>query len=129
MAGVFGRADLDPGELGEDPGFETAVALQTAPMAAGGIDDEQRFIVGAHGLLITRLPGKLNAAIPCGLIVTELVSNAMKHAFLGVRKGTLNIQLTSPSGDGIFSVWSEGEIHRPARQFITPRKRKLLLKK
>ena len=37
-----------------------------------------------------RLP--IDAAIPCGLIVNELISNALKHAFPGARKGTIHIE-------------------------------------
>jgi len=33
-------------------------------------------------------------AIPCGLIINELVSNALKHAFPGDRTGTIQVQLT-----------------------------------
>lgn len=41
----------------------------------------------------------VDVAIPCGLIVNELVSNAFKHAFPGGRKGTLHVEL-APAGDG-----------------------------
>jgi two-component sensor histidine kinase len=37
-----------------------------------------------------RLP--IDAAIPCGLIVNELISNALKHAFPGARRGTIHIE-------------------------------------
>lgn len=33
-------------------------------------------------------------AIPCGLLVSELVTNALKHAFPDERRGTLEVQLT-----------------------------------
>lgn len=35
----------------------------------------------------------INQAIPCGLIVSELVSNALKHAFPGKRKGELQVRM------------------------------------
>jgi two-component sensor histidine kinase len=38
-----------------------------------------------------RLP--IDSAIPCGLIVNELISNAMKHAFPHARRGTIGIDL------------------------------------
>lgn len=41
----------------------------------------------------------VDVAIPCGLIVNELVSNAFKHAFPGGRTGTLRVEL-APTGDG-----------------------------
>jgi PAS domain S-box-containing protein len=35
----------------------------------------------------------INAAVPCGLLVNELISNALKYAFPGGRKGTVRIRL------------------------------------
>ncbi len=37
----------------------------------------------------------LDQAIPCGLIVNEWVSNAMKHAFVGRKTGEITISMTS----------------------------------
>ncbi len=39
----------------------------------------------------------INAAIPCGLVVNELISNALKHAFPGDTKGGIAIELSHDS--------------------------------
>jgi predicted ATPase/two-component sensor histidine kinase len=39
----------------------------------------------------------IDQAIPCGLIVNELISNALKYAFPGDRTGEIQIHLPSPS--------------------------------
>ncbi|HUU39011.1 MAG TPA: sensor histidine kinase, partial [Candidatus Desulfaltia sp.] len=42
----------------------------------------------------------INTAIPCGLIVNELVSNALKHAFPEGQNGSLDLDLRRVAGDG-----------------------------
>jgi PAS domain S-box-containing protein len=42
----------------------------------------------------------INTAIPCGLIINELISNALKHAFPEGRSGSLSLDLHKVSGDG-----------------------------
>ncbi|WP_374654563.1 PAS domain S-box protein [Dongia sp.] len=51
----------------------------------------------------------INSAIPCGLIVNELVSNALKHAFPDGRQGQILLEL-KPDEDGnlILSVSDDG---------------------
>jgi len=39
----------------------------------------------------------INTAIPCGLIINELFSNALKHAFPDERKGEISIKFSSES--------------------------------
>jgi PAS domain S-box-containing protein len=42
----------------------------------------------------------INTAIPCGLIVNELVSNALKHGFPEGRTGEVAVELHRVAGDG-----------------------------
>jgi len=45
----------------------------------------------------------ITAAIPCGLIVNELVSNSLKHAFPGGRAGQITLGLR-PQGEGLLTL-------------------------
>ncbi len=44
-------------------------------------------------LYLDEVAFKIDTAIPCGLIINELVSNALKHAFTNQAKGTIYITL------------------------------------
>jgi hypothetical protein len=50
----------------------------------------------------------VDAAIPIGLIVTELLTNAFKYAFPGRRCGEVRIGLASRSGNGEVTVMDDG---------------------
>jgi two-component sensor histidine kinase/putative methionine-R-sulfoxide reductase with GAF domain len=52
-------------------------------------------------------PG-LDTAIPCGLIINELVSNALKHAFPDNRTGEIRIGLHSENDQTILTVSDNG---------------------
>jgi PAS domain S-box-containing protein len=55
----------------------------------------------------------INAAIPCGLVVNELISNALKHAFPSGSGGTIAIILRQ-EGDQIFLSISDDGVGIPA---------------
>jgi PAS domain S-box-containing protein len=51
----------------------------------------------------------INTAIPCGLIVNELISNSLKHAFPEGRAGKLGVSLQRVAGDGyVIQVCDDG---------------------
>ena len=51
----------------------------------------------------------LDTAIPCGLIINELVSNSMKYAFPGEQSGTIEVSLLVSKADSIsLSVKDDG---------------------
>ena len=52
----------------------------------------------------------LDTAIPCGLIINELVSNAFKHAFPGELKGLVKIRLKSSGQTFVLEVSNNGVI-------------------
>jgi PAS domain S-box-containing protein len=52
----------------------------------------------------------VNKAIPCGLIINELVSNALKHAFTGGERGTVSIRMHAHNEGGVtLSVSDDGK--------------------
>lgn len=54
------------------------------------------------------VPLSVDAAIPCGLIVNELVSNALKHAFPGGRTGTVEVRLRAEGAQAVLEVRDSG---------------------
>ena len=50
----------------------------------------------------------VDIAIPCGLIVNELISNSIKHAFPGDRTGEIVVRLSSVGENYIVSVRDDG---------------------
>jgi PAS domain S-box-containing protein len=58
----------------------------------------------------------INEAIPCGLIVNELVSNALKHGFPGQRRGTVHVLLEQENDGSVSLSISNDGIPIPADQ-------------
>jgi PAS domain S-box-containing protein len=56
--------------------------------------DQVRFRVEAENIQLD-----INRAIPCGLIINELVTNALKHAFPGEKKGELIVRIRREEDD------------------------------
>lgn len=54
-----------------------------------------------YELIVEEVPMDLNTAIPVGMIVNELVSNALEHAFVDNRVGTITISLMKKERDQV----------------------------
>lgn len=50
----------------------------------------------------------VDAAVPCGLIVNELVTNAIKHAFAGRERGSLAISALSRDSEVVLRIEDDG---------------------
>jgi two-component sensor histidine kinase len=55
----------------------------------------------------------IDTAIPCGLVVTELISNAFKHAFPDDKKGKISIQLSKDAKENIHLRISDNGVGVP----------------
>jgi two-component system, sensor histidine kinase PdtaS len=56
----------------------------------------------------------VDRAIPCGLILNELMTNALKHAFPGGRTGTLRVVLRREAGDRVALIVEDDGVGMPA---------------
>jgi len=72
--------------------------------------DERRVKVTLN---LEDIPLSLDLAIPCGLIVNELLTNMMKHAFPGKRKGLISISCRIVKGADILLKISDNGIGLP----------------
>lgn len=57
---------------------------------------------------VEEVPLGVDAAISCGLIVNELVSNALKHAFPSGRTGTVEVSLRGDGPNAVLEVRDNG---------------------
>ncbi|MDO9034488.1 MAG: ATP-binding protein, partial [Methanoregula sp.] len=69
-----------------------------------GVDSRQV----ALNVDIGKIMLSINTAIPLGLIINELASNALKHAFCGGSKGTLSIAVREEGRTLYLTVKSDG---------------------
>jgi two-component sensor histidine kinase len=56
---------------------------------------------------------EITNAIPCGLIVNELITNSLKHAFPGERKGNISIKMSEEKPKGFKLVVSDNGVGFP----------------
>lgn len=76
---------------------------------AAGYDADVEIDIALEPLTVTR-----DQALPLGLIVNELVSNAFKHAFAGAGPGRLRVELKQDAkGDGCLIVADNGPGYSP----------------
>jgi PAS domain S-box-containing protein len=80
-------------------------------------------LVAAYGVDFDRVGLSINlsevllpidSAIPCGLAINELVSNALKHAFPANRHGEITIRMTYESRDHVLLSVSDNGVGIPA---------------
>jgi len=64
-------------------------------------------------IAITDIFLTITTAIPCGLIINELVTNALKHAFPQERDGTITISMTPSNTDSLILTVSDTGIGFP----------------
>jgi PAS domain S-box-containing protein len=60
----------------------------------------------------------VDMAVPCGLVINELVANALKHAFPGDRKGHVYVRMTSSADRYRLSVRDDGVGLPPDVDFV-----------
>ena len=70
--------------------------------------NEVALTIDAEGMALP-----INCAIPCGLIVNELISNALKHAFPNQRGGTIHVELRQEGEDHFVLAVSDDGVGLP----------------
>jgi PAS domain S-box-containing protein len=91
-------------DLGRVEIAEYLTGLAEGSFAAYGVDPDD-IILAVHA---ENVPLGVDAAMSCGLIVNELVSNSLKHAFPDRRKGQVEVTLHSEAADVVLEVADNG---------------------
>jgi two-component sensor histidine kinase len=78
--------------------FEGYIGNLSAHLVESYLVDPGRITLNIHASGISM---GIDRAIPCGLIINELVSNALKHAFPGNRAGEITIRFDVDEDDWI----------------------------
>jgi PAS domain S-box-containing protein len=89
---------------------EYVEALTRDLFSAHGVDSDRVRLQ----LRLAEVPLELNQAIPSGLILNELVSNALKYAFPGTRTGTVLVALSCDEEDRVTLQVSDDGVGMPA---------------
>lgn len=83
---------------------EYVESLGTLLFRSYGIDKRQIILeVQAGSILLS-----VESAVPCGLIVNELLSNSLKHAFPDGRRGTIRVALAREQQQLLLTVTDDG---------------------
>lgn len=77
--------------------------ISSVKRAIGTRDDHIRFKVDADDL---KLP--VTQAIPCGLLVNEIVTNSYKHAFKGRKEGLIDVSIKTKGETVLIKVQDNG---------------------
>ena len=89
--------------------------LATGLAGTYGVTDEVVLSVGAQDLQLG-----MDATLSCGLIVNELLSNALKHAFPGGRRGKVEVALRREGAEVVLEVADDGVGLPPDLDFHAP---------
>ncbi|MGI4807565.1 MAG: sensor histidine kinase [Janthinobacterium lividum] len=105
----FAHDQLTPG--GGALKVELADYLQTL---CGNLRKRRENVEVKTSLVACEMPHE--RAVPLGLIVNELATNALKHAFPESRSGTISVNFeTTPEGEGVLQVCDDGVGMGPPR--------------
>ncbi len=102
---LFGAQDLGLVDL------RTYLGLLIANLEQSHVDPPGRITVSA---VIDELRLDLDRALACGLIVNELVTNAIKHAFPRSESGTIVVTCTKQGANFVLEVRDDGQGLRAA---------------
>ena len=89
---------------------------------AGYIDSLAADLFRSYGVNSEAIALKINVdqvsldvdtAMPCGLIINELVSNSLKHAFPAGKEGEIRIELRADNGNGLTLIVSDNGVGFP----------------
>lgn len=85
--------------------------LRSVVAAVGGMQDRIRF-----EMAVEKIPFALDRAVPTGLIVNELLTNALKHAFPEGREGTVRVEARRAEDGTVMIMVADDGVGLPSEE-------------